>query len=100
MPVVLVVFFYICQGTSGSITSTWKSWEKNKGNMHIYVVQFGFLFYICGVASYWMINLFTWPTVSTYKREKRRELKLSQNKTKHVNIENLKPVISNPGVQL
>ena len=23
------------------------------------VVQFGFLFYICGVASYWMINLFT-----------------------------------------
>ena len=33
--------------------------EKNKGNMHIYVVQFGFLFYICGVAFYWMINLFT-----------------------------------------
>ena len=54
---------------------------KNNGNMHIYVVQFGFLFYICGVASYWMINLFTWPTVSTYKRKKRRELKLNQNKT-------------------
>jgi hypothetical protein len=50
---------------------------KNKGNMHIYVVQFGFLFYVCGVASYWMINLFT----STNKREKRRELKLNQNKT-------------------
>ena len=50
---------------------------KNKGNMHIYVVQFGFLFYVCGVASYWMINLFT----SKYKREKRRELKLNQNKT-------------------
>ena len=33
-------------------------------------VQFGFLFYVCGVASYWMINLFT----STYKREKRREI--------------------------
>jgi hypothetical protein len=53
---------------------------KNNGNMHIYVVQFGFLFYICGVASYWMINLFTRPTISTYKREKRRELKLNQNK--------------------
>ena len=65
-----------------------------------YVVQFGFLFYVCGVASYWMINLFTWPTVSTYKREKRRELKLNQNKTKHVNTEKLKPVISNPGVKL
>ena len=24
-----------------------------------YVVQFGFLFYVCRVASYWMINLFT-----------------------------------------
>jgi hypothetical protein len=23
---------------------------------------------VVGVASYWMINLFTWPTVSTYKR--------------------------------
>ena len=39
-----------------------------------YVVQFGFLFYVCGVASYWMINLFT----STNKREKRRELKLNK----------------------
>ena len=46
-----------------------------------YVVQFGFLFYVCGVASYWTINLFTRPTVSKYKREKRRELKLNQNKT-------------------
>ena len=65
-----------------SIISTWKSWGKNKGNMHImtYVVQFGYLFYVCSVASYWMINLFT----STNKREKRRELKLNQNKTKHV----------------
>ena len=72
--------------------------EKNKGNMHImtYVVQFGYLFNVCSVASYWMINLFT----STNKREKRRELKLNQNKTKHVNTEKLKPVISNPGVQL
>ena len=61
-----------------------------------YVVQFGFLFYVCGVASYWMINLFT----STYKREKRRELNLNQNKTNHVNTEKLKPVISNPGVKL
>jgi hypothetical protein len=68
---------------------------KNNGNMHIYVVQFGFLFYICGVASYWMINLFTRPTVSTYKREKR-----TKTKPKHVNTEKLKPVISNPGVQL
>ena len=42
-----------------------------------YVVQFGFLFYVCGVASYWTSNLFT----SKYKREKRRELKLNQNKT-------------------
>ena len=42
-----------------------------------YVVQFGFLFYVCGVSSYWTINLFT----SKYKREKRRELKLNQNKT-------------------
>ena len=24
-----------------------------------YDVQFGFLFYVCGVESYWMINLFT-----------------------------------------
>ena len=23
-----------------------------------YVVQFGFLFYVCGVASYWMINFY------------------------------------------
>jgi len=62
-----------------------------------YVVQFGFLFYVCSVASYWMINLFT----SAYKREKRRQLKLKQNKTKHVNSEKLKPlVISNPGVKL
>ena len=29
-----------------------------------YDVQFGFLFYVCGVESYWMINLFT----STNKR--------------------------------
>ena len=61
-----------------------------------YVVQFGYLFYVCSVASYWMINLFT----STNKREKRRELTLNQNNTKHVNTEKLKPVISNPGVQL
>ena len=38
-----------------------------------YVVQFGFLFYVCDVASYWMINLFT----STNKRGKRRELTLN-----------------------
>jgi hypothetical protein len=38
-----------------------------------YVVQFGFLFYVCGVASYWMINLFT----STYKlKEKRIKTKI------------------------
>ena len=42
-----------------------------------YVVEFGFLFYLCGVASYWMITLF----ISKYKREMRRELKLNQNKT-------------------
>jgi hypothetical protein len=36
-------------------------------------------FYICGVGSYWMINLFTWPTVSTYKREKRTKTKPKQN---------------------
>ena len=48
---------------------------KNKGNMNImtYVVQFGYLFYVCSVASYWMINLFT----STNKRGKRRELTLN-----------------------
>ena len=43
---------------------------------------------VVGVASYWMINLFTWPTVSTYKREKRRELKLNQTKQKMLTMKN------------
>ena len=45
-----------------------------------------------------MINLFTRPTVSTYKREKRTKTKTKQNVL--LNIEKLKPVISNPGVKL
>jgi hypothetical protein len=53
--------------------------KKTKETCTFMLFSLDSFFYICGVGSYWMINLFTRPTVSTYKREKRTKTKTKQN---------------------